>query len=276
MRYKFCLLTFIIIFSSFLSYSQDAWELINAGFQEYFAQEKFELALKMAEQEFEYANNNETPIYQKAFSCSDVGISLYALKKHKEAEKYMLMSIDYNLEMSGKDSDNTLAELNQLAMNYAAMEKISKADSLLRIIIDSKERKHGRENEETLDAVHSLIKMHDAQGNLLEVSKLRALYNIPEPDCKCPGKEKAIADSIKALEDIIKEPIANIDSLQSGKDVKPTSEPSKPGLTHTVIKGETLYAISLKYKMTVADLRKWNNLKSNFLKVGQKLIVKKN
>jgi tetratricopeptide (TPR) repeat protein len=276
MRYKFCLLTIVIIFSSFLSYSQDAWELINAGFQEYFAQEKFELALKMAEQEFEYANNNETPIYQKAFSCSDVGISLFALKKYKEAEKYMLMSIDYNLEMSGKDSDNTLTELNQLAMNYAAMEKISKADSLLRIIIDSKERKHGRENEETLDAVQSLIKMHDAQGNLLEVSKLRAFYNIPEPDCKCPGKEKAKADSIKALEDIIKEPIANIDSLQSDKDEKPTSEPSKPGLTHTVKKGETLYAISLKYKITVADLKKRNNLKSNFLKVGQKLIVKKN
>lgn len=45
--------------------------------------------------------------------------------------------------------------------------------------------------------------------------------------------------------------------------------------THTVKKGETLSSISRKYGCTVNDLKKWNNLKSNNVKVGQKLKIKK-
>ena len=40
-------------------------------------------------------------------------------------------------------------------------------------------------------------------------------------------------------------------------------------------KGETLSSISRKYGCTVNDLKKWNNLKSNTVKVGQKLKIKK-
>ena len=105
MKLKFFLLIYFIICSASACFSQDAWESINASFQEYFVQEKYTMALKTAENEFDYANNNDTPLYQKAFSCSDVGISLFALKRHKEAEKYLLMSVDYTIEMSGKDSE---------------------------------------------------------------------------------------------------------------------------------------------------------------------------
>ena len=45
--------------------------------------------------------------------------------------------------------------------------------------------------------------------------------------------------------------------------------------THTVKKGETLSSISRKYHCTVNDIKKWNNLKSNTVKVGQKLKIKK-
>ena len=44
---------------------------------------------------------------------------------------------------------------------------------------------------------------------------------------------------------------------------------------HTVKKGETLSSIANKYKCTVSDIKKWNNLKSNNVKVGQKLKIKK-
>lgn len=44
---------------------------------------------------------------------------------------------------------------------------------------------------------------------------------------------------------------------------------------HTVKRGETLSSIAKKYNCTVADLKKWNNLKSNTVKVGQKLKIKK-
>ena len=51
------------------------------------------------------------------------------------------------------------------------------------------------------------------------------------------------------------------------------TEPAKAQTTHVVQKGETLDKISKQYKCSVADLKKWNNLKDNTIKIGQKLIV---
>ena len=45
--------------------------------------------------------------------------------------------------------------------------------------------------------------------------------------------------------------------------------------THTVKKGETLSSIGRKYGCTSNDIKKWNGLKSNNIKVGQKLKIKK-
>lgn len=42
---------------------------------------------------------------------------------------------------------------------------------------------------------------------------------------------------------------------------------------HTVAAGETLYAISRKYNVTVDQLKSWNNLTGNDVKVGQSLAV---
>jgi len=43
--------------------------------------------------------------------------------------------------------------------------------------------------------------------------------------------------------------------------------------THTVKKGEHIATIAKKYKVSVDEIRKWNNLTSNYLKTGQKLII---
>lgn len=42
---------------------------------------------------------------------------------------------------------------------------------------------------------------------------------------------------------------------------------------HVVQPGETLYKISQKYKVSVADLVKWNAIKNNSIEVGKELIV---
>ncbi|TVR81079.1 MAG: LysM peptidoglycan-binding domain-containing protein [Chitinophagaceae bacterium] len=44
-------------------------------------------------------------------------------------------------------------------------------------------------------------------------------------------------------------------------------------ITHTVTAGETLFAISRKYNVSVENLNKWNNLSNNALSVGQRLVV---
>lgn len=44
---------------------------------------------------------------------------------------------------------------------------------------------------------------------------------------------------------------------------------------HTVITGDTLYSISLKYNATIDEIKEWNNLSSNTIKLGQVLQVAK-
>ncbi len=43
---------------------------------------------------------------------------------------------------------------------------------------------------------------------------------------------------------------------------------------HTVIAGETIYTIAKKYSLTTFQLKTWNNLTSNDLTTGQKLIIR--
>lgn len=48
----------------------------------------------------------------------------------------------------------------------------------------------------------------------------------------------------------------------------------RPAADHHVVRpGDTLFRISRMYHVTVDQLKAWNNLSSNFIEVGQKLIV---
>ncbi|MGI6341601.1 MAG: LysM peptidoglycan-binding domain-containing protein [Bacteroidales bacterium] len=44
-------------------------------------------------------------------------------------------------------------------------------------------------------------------------------------------------------------------------------------ITHRVKKGENLSIIANKYKCSVSNLKKWNNLRSNTIQIGQRLVV---
>ncbi len=46
-------------------------------------------------------------------------------------------------------------------------------------------------------------------------------------------------------------------------------------VTYTVLKGESLYGIAKKYKTTEAQLKTWNNLKDDKIKIGQVIVVGK-
>ena len=69
--------------------------------------------------------------------------------------------------------------------------------------------------------------------------------------------------------------LTNTSSKSSASKSSTSKSTSKAVKTHTVKKGETLSSISRKYGCTVNDLKKWNGLKSNTVKVGQKLKIKK-
>ncbi|MBC1577636.1 LysM peptidoglycan-binding domain-containing protein, partial [Listeria seeligeri] len=56
---------------------------------------------------------------------------------------------------------------------------------------------------------------------------------------------------------------------------KDTSKPSTSSnaKTYTVVKGDSLWKIATKYNVSVANLKSWNNLKSDTINIGQKLKV---
>jgi LysM repeat protein len=55
------------------------------------------------------------------------------------------------------------------------------------------------------------------------------------------------------------------------EQVKSSSAPKS--FTHAVVQGETLYGIAKQYFVSVDDLKKWNNLKTNSAKIGQIIFV---
>ena len=44
-------------------------------------------------------------------------------------------------------------------------------------------------------------------------------------------------------------------------------------ITHTVKKGESLGKIANKYHVSVANIKKWNNLRKDVISAGQKLVI---
>jgi hypothetical protein len=59
-----------------------------------------------------------------------------------------------------------------------------------------------------------------------------------------------------------------------GKTVSQLKQPTKKRKTYTVKSGDSLSVIAQKYKTTVDSLKRINNLKSDTIRIGQKLIIK--
>ncbi|WP_242202585.1 glucosaminidase domain-containing protein [Aestuariivivens insulae] len=59
-----------------------------------------------------------------------------------------------------------------------------------------------------------------------------------------------------------------------GEEVVANDERSTPTkMSHTVVKGDTLYSISKKYNTTVEAIRRMNGLEDNIISIGQTLLV---
>jgi membrane-bound lytic murein transglycosylase D len=70
--------------------------------------------------------------------------------------------------------------------------------------------------------------------------------------------------------------------VKPGPELRPQAEarPAKPAAkarpaTHQVKRGETLFAIAVRYGLEVGDLKRWNKLKGNTIQAGQKLRLEK-
>jgi predicted nucleic acid-binding Zn-ribbon protein len=97
------------------------------------------------------------------------------------------------------------------------------------------------------------------------------------------GKGKSAPPPMEPEMDSLAEPPAELDldrelaKASSALGKRSTAKAAMPddgnAKYHVVKRGENLYRIGLKYRVSVDQLKEWNNLRSNEVSVGQKLVV---
>ncbi|WP_295125785.1 glucosaminidase domain-containing protein [uncultured Chitinophaga sp.] len=110
-----------------------------------------------------------------------------------------------------------------------------------------------------------------------EIAKARE-GSAPSAQSTAPAQPAPVADN--TLPPQMVEDLKKLDGKMGGASVRPATIPmNKPATPpsgtkyHTVQDKETMYAISKKYNVTVAQLQRWNNLADNNIKTGQQLVV---
>ncbi|MFM7328654.1 MAG: LysM peptidoglycan-binding domain-containing protein [Bacteroidota bacterium] len=171
---------------------------------------------------------------------------------HRVEKKETLFSISkrYGVAMAlvvdaNKGSDSGIEAGEELRVPYAGAARTRTKDGII----------HTVGERQTL---YSIAKQYG-----VTVDDLKAWNKINEQDFK-PGVKLVIRDKPKP--EVTPGPVTPVET------VAPLPKPAG-GDVHTVAEKETLFAISRKYKVAVNDLIKWNNLKSNDLKSGQKIFV---
>lgn len=100
-----------------------------------------------------------------------------------------------------------------------------------------------------------------------------------------PPSRPAPAPTIRASPPPVSRPSTPVASTSSSSTRKPTStssstskpkpkpKPTSSTITHTVKSGDTLYALALRYKSSVAKIKSASGISSDRLQIGQKLRI---
>ncbi len=104
---------------------------------------------------------------------------------------------------------------------------------------------------------------------LFSISKL---YNVSVDDIKAWNYLTDNALSVGQDLRIKKSGSTSIETKSVAVETKPSEVKSGKG-THTVASGETMFSISRQYNVTVDQIKSWNNMSDNNLKVGQVITV---
>jgi len=86
--------------------------------------------------------------------------------------------------------------------------------------------------------------------------------------------EKLFKDIVQQTSEIINAQTAKMQKARKIRTAK-SRIPKGSFYEYTVQKGATLGAIAKAYKVSIADIKKTNNLKNDFIRVGQKLLIPK-
>lgn len=119
-----------------------------------------------------------------------------------------------------------------------------------------------------------------SQLNGLQLSSLMAYNGLYEDNDIKPGTLLSLRSGVfindgSESTEVSEKLKSKKDKKHSESEFKNKKEPKKKIKIHKVRPGESLATIAKKYKVSVADLKEWNGLISNKLKIGQQLIISK-
>ena len=99
----------------------------------------------------------------------------------------------------------------------------------------------------------------------------------PELRVSLEGPNNAVATrtKVKSKSEDNEEPSPEEEAPRHGKKKKGRTQQEATSSTHTIVAGETLYAIARKHGLTVEELKKSNHLSSDNLQPGQKIQITK-
>ena len=115
---------------------------------------------------------------------------------------------------------------------------------------------------------------HIAARHKTTVAQLYKLNNL-KSDLIFPGQVLKVDGKVETTPPAnTNKPNTNTSTNTSNADKPNTNtESTQTKTTYSVVSGDTLSGIAKKHKTTVANLKKWNNLSSDLILVGQKLSI---
>jgi LysM repeat protein len=124
-----------------------------------------------------------------------------------------------------------------------------------------------------VDIIRSNVSAFDMKERTEAYVKITdGIINAPEPDVIIVQPTRPNPTTTQpTIPDVIINPYPTVPPVV----IQPTTPTPTPiSNYHTVESGDTLYSISRKYNADVANIKRWNNLPSNIISIGQRLRVK--
>ena len=87
-------------------------------------------------------------------------------------------------------------------------------------------------------------------------------------------KEQAKTDTVAVSDTMTADTLKGVETVKPQTTAKKVEKSTPQSVYHKVKKGESLSVIAKKYRTTVTKIKQLNGLKSNNIKVGQRLRVK--
>lgn len=192
----------------------------------------------------------------------------------------------YSIATSYNTTVTELKELNNLTNNTLQIGQILR--------VPSTEEQTPNENTYTVkqgDSLYSIAsqfnttvdilkQINNLTSNLLSIGQILKLNEETNLDKKNTYTVKkgdnlySIARQFNTTVDILKQLNNLTSNLLTINQVLQLPTTNQNQTTYTVQKGDNLYSIARQFNTTVATLKQLNNLDSNLLSIGQKLIIK--